>query len=357
MIDAMHTPTILVPRRLCAVAIAAVIAVGSMSCKNEAATEAEDPEYDVEPLLKVTKPYHFDVKLEERRELRRASMEDKPRRSRAADLAVTIKPVDDEIHVIWSSPDVEKMPIDTPDARTEYLITRFNNTWSPSFAVNQKGQFVRLLHPEVIQAGFDAATERAIAKSDNPEAARRMADSRDPLDVMKDIGVRRWNEMGGAFLPYLFETGKPIDVELGKLTATGERACPMGQCWTFEAETEASAEEVAGLHQQLEAMNGRILEAKRTLKLVSHKDTMLPSEAEIALDVNLEIANKKGEPEKGGTTITEIVTYVPSEDGQEVRGLESFPELAGGSDREVEAGESDTGESNAGDSDAGVDAR
>lgn len=313
-----------------------LIVTSVVACKDDKEDAPEEVKFDIEPKFEIDEPKHFNVSITTERELRRETFESSPKQSRSASLKLTIRPEGDEYHFLWSNPEVEAMPVGTKEEQENYKIGYFNSLWSPSFAVDKDGKFLRVLEKDMIREGFRLATERSIANSPQPEVARQIANSRDPVDVMTTIGVRRWNELGGAFLPYKFAFGKPIDVELGKLEAVEEGPCPLGKCWKFTAETAVSTDELQELEEQLKAMDAQILNAKRDLQVENEVNTMLPARMSTSLELEMELANNDGEPEKGGTTIRETVDFVPQDEPAKRAVL---PELAD----EPDSGQTDAG--------------
>jgi hypothetical protein len=279
---------------------------------------------DVEPELNVTETTHYKVTVEESRELRRESINEKPTRSAMTELNLTVKPVGDEVHFIWSVPKVEAMPVTYRNDKIEYLIARFGGMWSPSFAVDPDGKFLRVLEQDVVVAGYEALKFRAREDTRNPDILKQL-ESVEPMDIVTETAVQRWNEMGGAFLPYRFAYNTPIEVELGKLTALEQKSCTTGQCWKFRAETDASRSELAETRELLNQMDAQILEARR--ELVTHSDvaTMLPTRTRLEFNVTLKMKNEEGEEEKGGVIKTETVLYQKVSDAPIRAGLTEFP--------------------------------
>lgn len=291
-----------------------IVTCASFGCEKEAANadstdaasgdaaSAESPTPDaeniVQPKFSVDERHELKATVVMKRVMTSEARGEREQPSEPLEFLLTVEPKGDEVHFYWAPPEVAAMPRETDEEKEAYLKANFETMWSPSFAVSKQGKFLRILDKEAIRKGFDASMEARIEAGADRAQIEKMAETNDPVEVMTEVGERRWNEIVGHFLVNEFVLGDTIKAAGAEYTATRDIGCesnePGGECVRFQTQVPVSRREVEQSLGDLSKMSTELKEARREAVLVARPDTMLPWYSESTLHLEMVVSGEGG---------------------------------------------------------------
>lgn len=235
---------------------------------------------------------------------------------------LTVKPVNGEVHYLWSDPEIESMPVGTQEEKISYFAALVRSRTPTSFVVSSEGSFLRLADEDLLRAGYRADSLAAETEYEQ-RVSEKFADVEAMLEARKAEAEEFWDEMGGAYLQE-FTLGKAEIGKNGSKTIESREECSFGECWVAEASESSGDLEPEEFRDKVKKLKGTVTKKETEAQGLFDTKTMLP--VEVQSEMSLEVAtDESGQLETKFLVYTEKYSFEVSSKPPRRSGLSEVP--------------------------------